>query len=384
MMSGVSGVSSGCALFSLTPDASLELNEYLSIRKIPYHVPLNDIASCSHIPDAWNTYLNVDVPTLTGIFKGKEFNFSYPRYPHSMLLCDPTPTVFVRPIHSIYGNRMFMTSHNSPWFDFLIQFAADFEGETLTKLHVYTLEDSLPPHILDKFVAKAQALVNVSMFGNANTSEIVDAVFKNIDQILSQKIFQTTGLALQAFGIVLQLTSVIHSPNIFSVSSLIFNLLKDCAVEFVLIHQVIDFLTPYFNEFVAKVKEFVNRPVAQNGVGDVINSINEYINPEGICNIFSVISVAVITAVAAKKLPDKSTVNSAMRFASTLGRAITGATGAVAVLSAVAMPLYDKIYEFVVGVPRICPDYLAWRLRLLILFLLLINYIRKNWIHMKA
>lgn len=348
-MSQVNDQTYACTLFSLTPVASAELNQVLNIEQpVVPHVPLHDIASCSHVPESWITYLNVDLTTLTDIFRGNSFNLTYPGKPHTMLLCDPNPTVVIRPVGSIYGNRMFLTAHGSEWFDFLLQFAATFSGEMIEKLYVNTLEGTLPPHILDMFVIKAQSLVNVSMFGNVNTQEIVDAIFKNVDTILSQRIFKTTGLAFQAFGVVLQLSSVIHSPNALSISSLVFNLLKDCAVEFVLIQKVIDFLSPYYKEFV----EYVARPRAQLDVGDLTDGVKEYITPESVCKIFSVISVTVITAVAAKKLPDKSSVNNAMKFASTLGRAITGATGAIAVLSTIALPVFDKIYEYVVGVPR--------------------------------
>lgn len=331
----------GSAPFGLTGDSTEELHNYLkNDRKYCEHawMPLKDVAVCSRVPDALTVYLERERNFLTEIFEGRAFANTYDAKLDTMLQCDPMPQVIMQPKISTYGNRMFFCAVESEWYKFLLPYCGLFDGNELRDVHVRAIT-SLPPHMLDRIKAKAQGLIDFS-FVKVDAEELIQSLFGHIDAIMNHTFFQTARLSAKAFGILLQLTSVISNPTCINVSSLLYNLLVGCSIPFILIQKAITFLTPHYNQLLTKL----TTPQAQ-GLTDMID-----FGP--LARTLIVTCTTILSLIVGAKLPEKGLMTSALRFAGTFGRSVIGISTLAGFLTTHVMTLFDWAYERVVGVPR--------------------------------
>nr|QUS52717.1 hypothetical protein 1 [Mute swan feces associated picorna-like virus 16] len=331
----------GSAPFQLTKESSVELNDYLmKDHKYSGHtwIELPKLVVCSRVPDCLSLYLERERDFLTDIFEGRAFATTYDSCLDTLLQCDPMPQVIMLPKISIYGNRIFMCEIDSEWYKFLLPYCSLFDGNELKDVWVRSIT-SLPPHILDRIKVKAQGLFDIS-FVKVDAEELVKSLFGHIDAIMNHTFFQTAKMSAKAFGILLQLTSVISNPTAINVSSLLYNLFISCSVPFILIQRAVTLLAPYYDQLV----KYLTTPRAQNFVNDI--------DFGPICRTLVVTCATVLSLIVGSKLPEKGMLTAALRFAGTFGRSIVGITTLAAFLTTHTMTIFDWAYERIVGVPR--------------------------------
>jgi hypothetical protein len=242
MASSINDRNCGSAPFALDNESSSELNDYLNKENQYAERPwirLREIAICSRIPDALDCYLLKEPDFLAEIFKGRAFAATYDSCLDTILQCDPMPQVIMMPKISVYGNRMFLCQVDSAWYNFLLPFCGLFDGDTLRDVFVRAIE-TLPPHILDRIKVKAQGFFDIN-FVKVDGERLIASLFGHIESIMNSSFFTTAALSTKAFGILLQLTSVLNNPTTINVASLLFNLLVSCSVSFALIQKAITY-----------------------------------------------------------------------------------------------------------------------------------------------
>jgi hypothetical protein len=227
----------------------------------------------------------------------------------TMIQCDPSPNVVVIPINSVYGNRLSLCDSKSDWFGFLAQFCLVSDGSGINHITMKAIT-SLPDHILERLKTKAQLFDFTAI--KVDTEELVQSLFGHLSAILNGQFFSTAVLTAKAFGTILQLLAVARDPSGINITSLVYNVLVSCSVPFMVIQRAVTFLTPYFTTISQCLF-----PKAQN---DDESTCWDWLP---LCKAFVMTSMTVLSLIAGSKLPEKSSINSSLRFASTLSRSIS-------------------------------------------------------------
>lgn len=258
---------------------------------------------------------------LISIFKGELFTFDYEAKLPTISVCCSNPNLLICPSLSVYSNRMFLVNSECKWLEFFVHVATDDDFFSIS---------SLPKSILDRIIPRAQIFdANIVIDTDLLSRRIVEALCATFNSQFLADVTDTSKI----LGLVLNFISILKSPNVWSVSAFVYNVLQHCQVSVALIANTTRYLERYIGSC---MQWFV--PHAQGGVSTLSD--------------VGAIVLTIVSVIGIGKLPTNSSVLESIKVAGLLGRGLTGVMNCVEALSSFFINLLDWCYIKIFGLPR--------------------------------
>lgn len=181
-------------------------------------------------------------------------------------------------------------------------------------------------------IPRAQALFEFNAF-SANPDAIAKSVVAALTTMFDSEFAKTAVDASKLMGLVLQFVSIVKDPNVWAISSFLYQIMLNCKVSVTLMSTALKFLDQYLESC---VNWFI--PRAQSGVDDFAN--------------IGAVVVTLMSVIGLSALPSKSYVMDAIKIAGFLGRGCSGLKMSVDFITGVVIQLMDWCYIRLFGVPR--------------------------------
>lgn len=310
--------------FFLVEESSLELKTYLQSKCKSGCVPHRTVGSVEKVHPFLCDMVSKDMDFTVKLFRGVVFNMEYDVKLPLVNVCCAVPEVIVMPSKSIYSNRMFLCCLDCVWITLMVHIS---EIEDIISIH------SMPNHVLDRIGMLPRAQVLDANF-NIDTDRFATEIIMSLNQMFKSELAQGIIDTSRLIGLVLQFVSIVKDPNVWAVSSFIYQVLLNCRVASSLIVSAIRNLDDYIERCAAWF-----RPTAQSFSGDHISDIGAIV-------------VTIMSVAGLSMLPAKSLVMDAIKVAGLLGRGIGGMNSSVDAISKFIINIMDWCYVRLFGVPR--------------------------------
>lgn len=179
---------------------------------------------------------------------------------------------------------------------------------------------------------RAQALFEFNAF-SANPDAIAKSVVTALTSMFDSEFAKTAVDASKLMGLVLQFVSIVKDPNVWAISSFLYQVMLNCRVSVTLMSAALKFLDIYLESC---ANWFI--PRAQSGVDDFAN--------------VGAVIVTLMSVIGLSALPSKSFVMDAIKVAGFLGRGCSGIKMSVDLITSLVIQLMDWCYIKLFGIPR--------------------------------